>query len=293
MKKLLLTIAIAIMALTALAAEKAQSKSIVHLKSGEYVTGKILARNDVQVELVNDEGIKYVFLMDEVDYITHERKKKNYDISKFRGFVETGYSMGFGAPRADYWLVETSFGYMISPKVYIGAGAGIHKFNANKETFPISTFHINPDDARFAGLNLRELRFDSPELQELMNQDEKLRDQLLTDPELDHFPFYLLYADARYNMRSENFNTPWVGIRMGGSILNHVGWYIAPSIGYHFATSEFFSFNISAGYSLHTADYKRRCRGEEVGAILDKNGGAYQEMTGVFHNAFLKVGVEF
>ncbi len=260
MKKLIFILVIALTALSASAAEDAQRKSTVHLKSGEYITGQIKSRTSAQVEIVTEDGITYVYDMADVNYISHERKQKNYDTAKFRGFIDVGYAFGVGSPRGDYWTVETSFGYMITPRVYVGAGIGLQKFNADIESFP--------------------LRYDGAEPEP-------------NDPDLDDMPFIPLYADVRYNLGSENHNTPWAGLRIGGSIFNHGGFYLSPSIGYHFASSQFFSFNVSAGYALHTAGYKLWCRGETEGAIADANGGAYLDKTAVLHNIFVKVGVEF
>lgn len=259
MKRFLLSLLVATFALTMSAATEGR-KSTIHLKSGEYVTGVITSRDNVRVEIETDDGMKYVYTTEEVDYITHEMKRKNYDTSKFRGFVELGYSMGFDAPRCDYWLIETSFGYQLTPNVYLGAGIGLHKFNAKINTFPMRNDYAEPRP---------------------------------NDPDLNKFPFIPLYADVRYNLHSESHNTPWAAIKLGGSIFNHGGVYASPSIGYHFATNQFFSFNVGIGYALHTAHYKLWCTGETPGAIPDKAGHSYLDKTGVFHNAFVKVGVEF
>ena len=47
------------------------------------------------------------------------------------------------------------------------------------------------------------------------------------------------------------------------------------------------------GYALHTAHYKLWCTGDTPGAIPDKSGRSYLDRNGIFHNAFLKLGVEF
>lgn len=260
MKQLILSLALAVMALAAVAADDGSRKSTVHLKSGEYMSGVITSRNDNVVEIKAENGVTYSYAMADVDYISHEHKKKNYDTSKFRGFVDLGYSLGMGAPRNDYWLVETSFGYMATPRVYLGAGIGLHKFNAKIDSYPMRTDGAKPEP---------------------------------NDPDLNNFPFIPLYADVRYNLRSENLNTPWAGIKVGGSVFNHGGVFVSPSIGYHLASSQFFSFNVGVGYALHTAHYKLWCTGDTPGAIPDKAGHSYLDKTGLFHNAFVKVGVEF
>lgn len=261
MKKLLLLLVAAVVAITATAgSDGAARKSTVHLKSGEFMTGVITFRDNIKVEITTEDDIKYVYTTDEIDYITHEHKKKNYDTSKFRGFVDLGYSMGLGEPRCDYWLIETSFGYQFTTNLYLGAGLGLHKFNAKINTFPLRNDYAEPRP---------------------------------NDPDLDKFPFVPVYADVRYNLRSENFNTPWASLKVGGSIFNHGGVFASPSVGFHFASSQFFSFNVGVGYALHTAHYKLWCTGETPGAIPDKAGHSYLDKTGLFHNAFVKVGVEF
>ena len=260
MKKILLLLIVAVVAMTAMAGNNASRKSTIHLKSGEYVTGVIIARDETKVNIETEDGMKYVYTTSEIDYITHEMKRKNYDTSKFRGFVEMGYSMGLGEPRCDYWLIETSFGYQCTTNLYLGAGIGVHKFDAKINTFPLRNDYAEP---------------------------------MPNDPDLNRMPFIPLYADARYNLRSENFNTPWASLKAGYSIFNHGGVFLSPSVGYHFASNQFFSFNVGLGYALHTAKYKLWCTGDTPGAIPDKGGHSYLDKTGVFHNVFVKVGVEF
>lgn len=260
MKKFLIILVAVVMAMSATAAGDEARKSTIHLKSGEFVVGTIISRTSENVEIETDDGMKYVYAGDEIDYISHETKKKNYDTSKFRGFVDLGYSLGFGAPRNNYWLIETSFGYQFNIHWYLGAGIGLHKFNAIVSSYPPRTDYAEPRP---------------------------------NDPDLDRFPFIPLYAETRYNLHSESHHTPWASLKVGGSIFNHGGLFLSPSIGYHFATSKTFSFNLGVGYALHTAHYKLWCTGDTPGAIPDKSGRSYLDRNGIFHNAFLKLGVEF
>jgi len=238
---------------------KSSRKSTIHLKSGEYVTGIITSRDEHSVEVMTDGDIKYVYLTDEIDYISHERRTKNYDTSRFRGFVDVGYSLGVGAPRNDYWLVETSFGYQFNAHYYLGAGIGLHNFHARVGSYPLRTDLAVPEP---------------------------------NDPDWG-FPFIPVYVEGRYNVRSETLGTPWASVKLGASTFNHSGFFASPSLGYHFGSSQYFSFNIGLGYALHTAGYKLWCTGETPGAIPDNSGHSYLDKTGVFHNVFVKVGVEF
>ena len=239
-------------------AQKPQRSSTVHLKSGEYVTGVITSRSDQSVEIVVDD-VKYVYSTADIDYITHESRKKNYDTSKFRGFVDLGYSLGFGSPRNDYWLIETSFGYQFTPNYYLGAGLGLHNMDAKVKSYPY--------------------RYDKAEPEHI-------------DPDWK-YPFVPIYLEGRYNVRSESHNTPWASLKLGANTFNYSGLFASPSVGFHFATNEFFSFNIGIGYALHTAKYKKWVLGDTPGAKRDDRGGYYLHENQAFHNAYVKVGVEF
>lgn len=259
MMKQTLFILLLILSLSVSATDGKTRKSTIHLKSGEYVTGIITQRNDLTVEILTDGDIKYVYTADEIDYITHESRKKNYDTSKFRGFIDVGYSLGLGTTRNDYWLIETSFGYQFNTHWYLGGGIGLHNFKARVETYPLRNDLAVPE---------------------------------YNDPSWD-FPFVPVYAEGRYNWRSETHGTPWASLKLGANTFNHSGFFASPSLGYHFGTSQYFSFNIGIGYALHTAHYKLWCTGDTPGAIPDNSGHSYLDKTGIFHNAFIKFGVEF
>ncbi len=204
-------------------------------------------------------GNKLNLTFDEIDNITHETKKKNYDTSKFRGFIDLGYSLGMGAPRNDYWLVETSFGYEFTPHYYLGLGVGLHNFEAKVGSYP--------------------MRYDLT-VPEHINPDWK-------------YPFIPVYVEGRYHVKSENGNTPFVSLKLGATFINHAGFFASPTLGYHLASNRFFSFNVGLGYALQTATYKAWCTGETPGAIPDHSGKSYLKKTSLFHNALVKVGVEF
>lgn len=249
----------ALLSLTVWAGDNDGSRqSTIHLKSGEVVTGTITSRDDTTVDIVVD-GVKYVYTTDEIAYISHERRKKNYDTSKFRGFIDLGYSLGLGEPRNNYWLVETSFGYQLTPQWYLGGGVALHNFSPKVSTYPLR-------------LDIKEPTHNDPDWQS---------------------PFIPLYAETRYSLRSENGHTPWASLKLGANVINHMGFFASPSLGIHLATSEFFSFNIGVGYALHTAHYRLHCLGDAPGAESDGVGGAYINKGAAFHNVFLKVGVEF
>ena len=261
MKKIVLLLTVALCSLSILAtAQVTTSKSTVHLRNGQWVTGVITNRDDKTVEIENEaDGLKYVFLVDEIDNITHETKKKNYDTSKFRGFIDLGYSLGMGAPRNDYWLVETSFGYEFTPHYYLGLGVGLHNFEAKVGSYP--------------------MRYDLT-VPEHINPDWK-------------YPFIPVYVEGRYHVKSENGNTPFVSLKLGATFINHAGFFASPTLGYHLASNRVFSFNVGRGYALQTATYKAWCTGETPGAIPDHSGKSYLKKTSLFHNALVKVGVEF
>jgi hypothetical protein len=260
MKKLILILMMALaMTMQLTAGDNDGKKSTIHLRNGQKVEGVITARNDRQVEIVTSDGVKYSYAMTEVDHISHEARKKNYDIAKFRGFIDLGYSLGVGEPRNDFWLIETSFGYAITPKAYIGAGIGLHSFSPVLKTYPKRTDKAQLED---------------------------------NDPNWK-YPFIPLYLEGRYSFKNESQNTPWVSLKVGATFINHSGFYTSPSIGYHFKSNQYFSFNVGVGYALHTAHYKLWCTGDTPGALPDKSGSCYLDKSAIFHNFFLKAGVEF
>lgn len=234
-------------------------KSTIHLRNGEKVEGVITSRNDQQVEITDQYGIQRVYAMADIDHISHEARKKNYDTAKFRGFIDMGYSLGVGEPRNNFWLIETSFGCAITPRAYLGAGIGIHNFKPVLSTYPKRNDKAQPED---------------------------------NDPNW-RYPFFPVYAEGRYSFKNESQNTPFVSLKVGATFINHRGFYTSPTIGYHFKSNQFFSFNLGMGYALHTAHYKLWCTGDTPGAIPDKSGSSYLDKNTIFHNFFLKAGVEF
>ena len=244
---------------TQLMADDIVRKSTIHLRNGQKVEGVITSRNDQKVEISTLDGMDYVFDMSDVDHIDHASIKKNYDTSKFRGFIDLGYSLGVGSPRNDFWLIETSFGYAITPRAYLGAGIGLHSFKPVLKSYPKRTDKAQPED---------------------------------NDPNW-RYPFIPIYAEGRYSFLNESKNTPWASLKVGATFINHKGFYTSPSIGYHFKSNQYFSFNVGVGYALHTAHYKLWCTGDTPGAIPDKSGSSYLDKNTMFHNFFLKAGVEF
>ena len=211
MRHLILTLMMAFaIALPMTAGDDSSSKSTIHLRNGQTVEGTITSRNDQQVEIVTADGVKYTYMMTEVDHIDHKTHKKNYDTAKFRGFIDVGYSLGVGKPRNDFWLIETSFGYAITPKAYIGAGIGVHNFKPVLSTYPQRNDKAQPEE---------------------------------NDPNWK-YPFIPLYLEGRYCFKNESQNTPWVSLKVGATFINHSGFYSSPSIGYHFKSNQFFSFNV-------------------------------------------------
>ncbi len=245
---------------SALAAGKAPKRSTVHLRDGQFVSGVITQRTGDRVEIISDaDSIKYTFATTDIDHISHEATHKNYDTSKFRGFIDLGYGFGLGAPRNSFWAIETSFGYQITPYYYLGAGIALHNFKACIDSYPMRT-----------------------DKSELQRNDPKWK-----------YPFIPIYAEGRYNLRSESHNTPFASLKVGATFINHKGFYASPTIGWHFKSTQFFSFNIGVAYSLHTAHYKLWCTGDTPGAIPDNSGSSYINKGCAFHNVTIKLGVEF
>ncbi len=262
LKKLFITL-IAIAAVLSASAEKKPAKVQIHLRNGQIVTGVITERDERVVTILSEaDNTSYNYTMDEINYIDHLTKKKNYDTSRFRGFIDLGYSLGVGEPRNNYWLVETSFGYAFTPKAYVGAGVAIHDFKPVDKSYPLFWDQSGSNAGK------------------------------RNDPAW-RYPFIPFYLEGRYSLMNESKNTPFVSLKVGGTFINHKGFFTSPSIGYHFATNEFFSFNIGVAYELQTAKYKQWCQGDTPGAIKDDTGKTYLNKGQAFHNVCIKVGVEF
>lgn len=188
LKKLFFALIVAAVALSA-NAEKKPAKVQIHLRNGQVVTSVITERDERVVTIANDaDHATYHYTMDEINYIDHLTKKKNYDTSKFRGFIDLGYSMGVGAPRNDYWLVETSFGYAFTPKTYIGLGVAIHDFKPEEKSYPM-----------------------------FWNQTKENAGKR-NDPAW-RYPFIPFYLEGRYNFMNESKNTPFVSLKVGGTFI--------------------------------------------------------------------------
>lgn len=239
----------------------AQSKATIHLKTGEFIPGIIQSRNDASVQIKSaDDGKNYSFDMTEVDYISQEDEpRKNYQESKFRGFIDMGYALGIGAPRNNAFEIETSFGYQFSHFLYVGAGLAVH--------FPHSILDSYP----FRG-----------DFYETKRNDPNWRN-----------PFMPLYVNLRSNLYEEDRITPFADLKVGGTFINHTGFYLSPAVGVHFPTRSTFAFNVTLGYQLQTASYKQWCLGSVPGAIIDGSGGTYLNSKKGFSAITLKAGVEF
>lgn len=259
MKKIFLILMMAFAMTTQLMADDIVPKATIHLRNGKTLEGVIMSRTEQQVVLSTLDGVDHTIAMSDIDHISHATRKKNYDTAKFRGFIDLGYSLGVGEPRNDFWLIETSFGYAITPRTYIGAGIGLHSFKPVLKSYPQRTDKAQPED---------------------------------NDPNW-RYPFIPLYLEGRYSFKNESQNTPWVSLKLGATFINHKGFYTSPSIGYHFKSNQYFSFNVGVGYALHTAHYKLWCTGDTPGAIPDKSGSSYLDKSAMFHNFLLKAGVEF
>ena len=156
----------------------------IHLRNGQVIEGIITSRNEQQVEVETLNGMNYTFAMSDIDHISHETRKKNYDTAKFRGFIDLGYSLGMGQPRNNFWLIETSFGYAITPRAYLGAGIGIHNFKPVLKSYPQRTDKAQPEE---------------------------------NDPNW-RYPFIPIYAEGRYSFKNESSNTPFVSLKVGATI---------------------------------------------------------------------------
>ncbi len=239
----------------------AEDKAIIHLKTGEFIPGVIISRNDTNVQIKSDDdGKTYSFDMTEVNYISHKNgSKKDYSQNNFRGFIDIGYALGVGSPRNNAFEIDTSFGYQFSHYFYLGGGLGIHFLSGVFDSYPLREDTYEP---------------------------------VRNDPNW-RYPFIPIYVNVRSNLYDESRITPFVDARVGATFINHTGLYCAPAIGVHFPTTSSFALNVSLAYELHATYYKFWCRGNTPGAIPDSNGGTYVKNNKGFSSFALKFGVEF
>ena len=93
-------------------AEKKVSKVEIHLRNGQVVKGAITERDERVVTIISDhDGGTYHYTTDEINYISHLTKRKNYDTSKFRGFIDVGYRASL-ATTIGWWKPVSA---MLSP----------------------------------------------------------------------------------------------------------------------------------------------------------------------------------
>ncbi|MDD2961150.1 MAG: hypothetical protein PHR45_03590 [Muribaculaceae bacterium] len=260
MKKIfIIAIIISLGALYA-SAENNMPKSQLHMKSGELVTGNITTRTSTSVTIAID-GNEYSYSTNEIAYITHEAKKKNYNTQRFRGFIDFGYGLGIGSPRNNVFLIETSFGYQFSHYLYVGGGLGVNFHKADLDSYP--------------------WRQDKGEVAPTRN-----------DPDWK-FPFIPIYLNIRSQLYEGNRFTPYADLKIGASILNYYGFFMSPSIGIHIPTASFLALNIGVGYTMQQAHYKLWTRGETPGAIPDGSGSSYLNKNILLSSVSLKIGLEF
>lgn len=242
--------------------EDTTPKSQIHLKTGEVVNGHITKRDDVKINFHStDDNLDYIFLMNEVAYVTHDTVKKNYETNRFRGMVDIGYGMGIGSPRANMLVVETSFGYQFSHFIYIGGGIGVYNPSFVTNSFPF-------------------------------RQDLSADNQTRCTPEWNT-PFVPIYANLRSQLYESDHFTPFADIKAGYSIFNHGGLFLSPSVGVHIPTKSMFSINFTVSYSLQQCKYKLWTTGNTPGAVPDGTGKSYLDTRLNLSNLALKVGVEF
>lgn len=151
MKKLLLLFAILLFSTVSLFAQN--YREAVYLKNGSIIKGVIIEQvPDASLKIQTSDGSLFVYKMSEVEKITKEvveasrlEQFNKKSARGYRGFVETGYSIGTGDYSVDRLEIFTTHGYQFNPYIFLGAGLGMSYFNnSDRVTVPIYTdFRVN------------------------------------------------------------------------------------------------------------------------------------------------------
>lgn len=117
----------------------------VYLKNGGVIKGVIIEQTPGDnIKIRTRDGNIFVYYYDEISKITKDISKfnGNSDYSGYKGFVDLGYSLGFG-DYSDYngrLELTVSNGYQFNSYLYLGAGAGVNYYcqnDADTWSFPL------------------------------------------------------------------------------------------------------------------------------------------------------------
>lgn len=257
--RLLLLVLVLITAFSSTAA------SYIYLKEGGVLKGEIISRDETKV-VFNTNGVNYDINMEQISRIKHDDVEgKDLTNAHFLGMVDVQYGFGIGEERNNIFGFETSFGYQFNKYFYLGGGLALNFHNPVLSSYP-----------------LREDKNDS--------------DPTINDPEYLNIPFVPLYVNVRSQLYESDKITPFIDLKIGSSVLNYVGLYVAPAIGVHLPITNVLAINISAGYSLQQSKYKYWIVQSDYPDEAEPDnikGGYYIWRDNMISNFTIKTGVEF
>ena len=124
-------------------------QDVVYLKNGSIVKGVVVEQVPNQsIKIQTSDGSIFAFDMSEVIKMTKEENIRrgsssfsgnNYKImSKYRGFIDFGYTIGTGTFKVGRIELTTSHGYQFNPMFFVGIGAGVsYWFDSETVAIPI------------------------------------------------------------------------------------------------------------------------------------------------------------
>lgn len=129
MKKIFLTLILGFATLTSFAQKYSET---VYLKNGSMIKGTIIEEiPNKSLKLETRDGSIFVYQMDEVEKITKELKRLNYEHFNdfdlgFKSFVDFGGVIG--SQNGGRLEASASFGSQINQYLYIGGGLGVNYY---------------------------------------------------------------------------------------------------------------------------------------------------------------------
>ena len=105
--------------------------------------------------------MKKIFILSALLFSVIGSNAQNTSRNGYRGFVDTGYSVGIGDYDFGRFEVNTSHGYQINPYLFIGAGTGLHFMSSYKTKnmdIPLDIRESKVDIPVFANLHCNFLK---------------------------------------------------------------------------------------------------------------------------------------
>lgn len=127
-------------------------KEVVYLKNGSIIKGIIVEQvPNISLKIQTADGSLFVYKMSEVEKVTKEvveaRRLNQFNKKSakgYKGFVETGYSLGIGDYSYNRFELSTSHGYKFNSYLFLGAGVGLCAYETDDIAIPFfADFRVN------------------------------------------------------------------------------------------------------------------------------------------------------